>query len=320
MKTFFLRGLVFVGALLLILAFHTPVQGNLLLQKIKDGLTAYETKSGPEKTYLQTDKDFYSPGDTLWFKTYLVDGISHQKSGKSRVAYVELLNAKDSIVAKRKVFVEGASAAGDIAIDAFIPEGIYRLRAFTNYMINDGKTPLFEKWVAVGGKKNSVGSMEGNIGKKIATARPEPLSDSDVDYDISIRFFPEGGHLVYGLPSVLGIEAVDSYGNGLPLEGNIHTADGTVVKRFETAEFGIGKVNFTPEPNETYYASVQPNGGENRFEMPTPGKSGYGLNVRNRDQRYYCTSVDNGRPYLGRNPLSRPSSWGHDFGAIRENQ
>ena len=59
------------------LSFSNVAQEYMLLQKVKAILADYGINLAPEKTYLHTDKDRYTNGETIWFKTYLVDGISH---------------------------------------------------------------------------------------------------------------------------------------------------------------------------------------------------------------------------------------------------
>lgn len=110
------------------LAFNFPNQSNRLLMKIEGKLESYYDMGGPEKAYLETDRDTYVPGDTIWFKTYIVDGIAHGLSDKSRVAYVELVDGNDSIVAKRKVFIDGASGVGDFSTPKNFKKGEYNIR------------------------------------------------------------------------------------------------------------------------------------------------------------------------------------------------
>ncbi|MFM7853338.1 MAG: carboxypeptidase-like regulatory domain-containing protein, partial [Flammeovirgaceae bacterium] len=86
-----------------------------------------------EKIYLQTDKAYYYPGDTIWFKGYLKYGQGLASDLKSKVLYVDLLDNTGIIVAKLKLPIKNARANGDL----FLPEntlpGNYTLRAYTRY-------------------------------------------------------------------------------------------------------------------------------------------------------------------------------------------
>ena len=262
------------------LAFSFPEQGNRLLKKIEDRLESYYDMGSPEKAFLETDKDMYVLGDTIWFKSYVVDGITHQISDKSKVVYVEMVDGKNSIVSRRRIFIEGISGIGDINIPKDLESGDYRIRIYTNYMRNDKDIPYFEKTVSITSKRASTVAL---------TSGTVEISDNwqleraeDIKADVNLMFFPEGGNLVTGLPGVLGIKATDTEGVGQALKGRIHTSDGNFVTEFETAEFGLGVANFVPKKNTTYYALIDSGKSERRFQLPMAMPNGYSLNIKNR--------------------------------------
>lgn len=104
---------------------------------------------GLERAYVHIDKDFYATGETIWFKTYLVDGTTHRKSDRSRLVYVDLLNQADSLVARKKIYVEHLGANGDIFLDEKLEQGTYTLRAYTRYMLNEKQPLFFEKKIPI---------------------------------------------------------------------------------------------------------------------------------------------------------------------------
>lgn len=55
-----------------------------------------------EKVYLHTDKGTYMAGDTLWFRSYIVDATLH-KPLQNKYIFVELVNPLDSIDRKSVV-------------------------------------------------------------------------------------------------------------------------------------------------------------------------------------------------------------------------
>src|SRR5690606_33808936 len=120
---------------LIFLSLQIWAQENPQSDNITTKLEAYVSRSAPEKTFLHTNKDLYTHGETIWFKAYLINGVNHFKTDKSRVVYVELLNSQDSVVIKRKLYIDGSSVFGDIKIDASFEEGDYSIRAYTKYML-----------------------------------------------------------------------------------------------------------------------------------------------------------------------------------------
>ncbi|MFH6601930.1 TonB-dependent receptor plug domain-containing protein [Maribacter algicola] len=283
MKTLYKFVGIAIVCLFALQAFKRIPQENILLQNIISKLLIYNTNEGPEKTYLHTDKDFYTNGETIWFKTYLVDGITHTKSDKSKVIYVELVNPQDSIIAKRKLYVNTLGASGDIELDNDIPQGNYYLRAYTKYMLNENEPVIFQKKIPIVVQRirtNVV--LDGLTGTNLKNNTVQDAHLSKSFGKPHVRFFPEGGQLVEGINTILGIEVSDTKGNGIALKGYIEDGKGNKVKPFESQEFGLGKVNFRPEPNTDYYASVVLNGVEEKFPLPRAEDIGYGLSIKNR--------------------------------------
>ena len=288
MKIAFRRPLVFSVVLVFILfSFIVPEQRDKLLQNILDKLTIYSDLEAPEKTYLHTDKDFYSNGDTIWFKTYLVDGVSHRPSTKSKVVYVELVDEKDKVVAQRKLYVNELGAWADIQIAPDMEAGDYFLRSYTKYMLNEKEPVVFEKKVpiwfqSVNPNQTSV-LVEKGIRWDENIQDPEERSVSEIQRP-KVRFFPEAGDLVNGLTSIMGLEVTAANGEGLALKGSIKEANGTVVSDFQSADFGLGMINFRPKRNKQYFASIDLEGTEYRFNLPEPLEKGYVLSIKNRGE------------------------------------
>jgi len=119
-----------------------PASGiNTLIQKIGN----YNDAMPIEKLYLQFDKPYYSVNDTIWFKGYLLNQALGYSSQSSRL-YVELVNDSNAVV-KRFVFpVSIGLTWGNIALSkAYIHEGAYTVRAYTNWMRNFGDDYFFKQ-------------------------------------------------------------------------------------------------------------------------------------------------------------------------------
>lgn len=250
-------------------------QERELTEIVTEKLEDYTSRESPEKTYIHTDKDSYIAGETIWYKAYLLDGVTHTLTDKSKVVYVDLRNAKDSLISKQKLFVDAFGAAGNIEIPDRIDEGGYTLSAYSNYMLN-GNTPLvFSKAIDIWGLQT---------GEDVQETIKENISNKTLvidNYDISLNFFPEGGNLISGLQNVMGVKAIDSDGNEVSLSGKIIDQNGFVIQFFETLEFGLGKFNYQPESGQEYYAVIKVNGTEKNYPLPISEDKGYVLTVRN---------------------------------------
>ncbi len=257
----------------LLLSFKTiPVQEAY--EKVLEHYKAYN-KVGSDKVYIQTDKPYYTTGETIWLKAYVVEAIQHLKSPHSQIVYVELIDPADSIVATRRLMIEDVGAAGDIRLSPDWPTGNYTLRAYTSYMRNATEQYFYRQSIPVWFQ---------DIENKGPSTLPNGSAVSGAEASIArpqLQFYPEGGELVLGLKSKLGIKLTDESGNGLTLEGNLVEGDGALVAVFRTFDFGLGVVSFTPEAGKSYRAEIEVGGVMQSYPIPEVRASGYNLSIGN---------------------------------------
>jgi hypothetical protein len=99
-----------------------------------------------EKVYLHTDKPYYNIGDTLWFKSYLVDRVNLTPSHLSGLLYVELDNDSTEMVRRISIPIKDGMGWAQIPLPKTIfHEGGYTLRAYTNWMQNFGEDYVFSQ-------------------------------------------------------------------------------------------------------------------------------------------------------------------------------
>jgi hypothetical protein len=97
-----------------------------------------------------------------------------------------------------------------------------------------------------------------------------------------VQFFPEGGTLVEGLPSKIGVKAINENGLGKLVNGTILDDEGTEIIQFKSSALGMGNVSMTPLPGRKYTAKIKfEDGSEKSFNLPAASASGYALNVNN---------------------------------------
>jgi len=59
---------------------------------VEENFTAQLELFPQEKLHLHTDRDFYIPGEKIWFKAYVVDAHTHLYPTYSQYVYVELIS------------------------------------------------------------------------------------------------------------------------------------------------------------------------------------------------------------------------------------
>ncbi len=125
----------------------TSDQDSSFFQKLTRSLSLHTQATSPEKVYLQFDRLFFEPGEDIWFNAYVRDANSLKASPKSDILYVELVGPNGSVLKKIKLLAKGGTAAGDFKLEPTAPGGIYKIRAYTNWMRNTNDA--FERDVQV---------------------------------------------------------------------------------------------------------------------------------------------------------------------------
>jgi len=141
-----------IGALTLSLAaWITPASyfqlagENDLIKSIKQKLNSYNEQLPEDRVYVHFDKPFYEPGESIWLSAYVREGQSMKASEKSDIVHIELLNPKGTIEKKINIIARNGKASGDFSLDKEALGGMYKIRAYTNWMKNEGENNAFEK-------------------------------------------------------------------------------------------------------------------------------------------------------------------------------
>ena len=115
-------------------------------------LDTLRSRMPQEKLYIHLDKAYYSTGDTIRMKAYLLDAAEGKGSEKSGIVYVELANDSNKVLYRRMLPVGFGLGTGNIVLNKDdIPEGSYMLRAYTNLMRNFGEEAIFSKNLYISG-------------------------------------------------------------------------------------------------------------------------------------------------------------------------
>lgn len=129
-----------------------------------------------EKLYLQTDKPYYSAGEDIWFKGYLVSASTHQLTPMSRFIYVELVDKMDSIVQRVKIKKDSLGFAGVLKLKPEQPSGYYAIRAYSYWMQNAGSDFFFSKNIYIGNPIDDRVTSQINYGKMVDGKIPATIT------------------------------------------------------------------------------------------------------------------------------------------------
>jgi hypothetical protein len=248
----------------------------------------------PEKVYLHTDRDIYNPGDDIWFKSYLVDGLNHILFDSSKSLHVELISPGLKIIDSKIIRLENGLGSGDIGLPDSIKTGNYRLRAYTNHMRNFGDQLFFNKEILI---------ISGSDTSDMATT-----VNKFTDNNLKISFFPEGGSLVDNVPSTVAFKAVNAEGQGCNVSGEIYSSSGELVTTFRSVHLGMGTFILNPLPGVTYYSIVKNSEGDViRVDIPKSFARGLVLSALVNEKNQYLLTIETNREtlpaYFNRNLL-----------------
>jgi len=119
----------------------------LLIFGITGGVKAQEYHT-IEKMYTHTDRPFYFPGETIWFKTYAVDE-ANIPSAISDVLVTELISPSGDVVQTKRYYLNLGYAYGEFRLKKEWVGGRYTLRSYSQYMRNQGEDSFFTKEITV---------------------------------------------------------------------------------------------------------------------------------------------------------------------------
>lgn len=119
-------------------------------QQLTNRFTKLWLQTPQEKLYLHTDKPYYSAGEEIWIKAYLVNATTLESNSQSNFVYVELIDKSDTVFYRIKLKRNVFGFDGHIKLKPEIPSGIYSLRAYTYWMQNAGDDFFFTKNIKIG--------------------------------------------------------------------------------------------------------------------------------------------------------------------------
>lgn len=267
-----------------------PSVNDIAIQHITIQLQNYPE----EKIYIQTDKPYYSAGDTIWFKAYLLHAALHKNMHYSRYIYVELINQQNHVVLREKVRPENEMYYCQMGLPSELPAGYYTLRAYTNYMRNLHEDYFFRKDFYIGNMihqaedytRDQYALLSGPAGNSYSYTE----NDGEADYDV--QFFPEGGRLMAGTMQVVGFKSIASNGWGEDIHGRILDESGTEITTFASTHLGMGCFALMAEQGKTYTAVCENTSGEElRVVLPQASEDGYALHVTQRNNKIQISAL-----------------------------
>jgi hypothetical protein len=254
----------------LFIAIKVTGQVNPLQQYIKN-LDSFYRYTPLEKAFLHTDKDWYFPAETIWFKAYVT--VDDERNELSRIIYAELTDSKGKVIEKTRWKLQQMQAKGDIYLSKELKPGFYILRAYTLYMLNY-KEVIDEKIITI-------------LSDSTAQTKSDGSTSAPVAY-----IMPEGGKIVTNLASKVAYKL--TLPNQLPLQQTtvkVTDDDNNIIYEGTPIHDGMGFFDITPLPSKKYKLSFDLNGIIYTKDLPSIDSSGVVLTADNRNANKIFLSI-----------------------------
>ena len=140
---------------------------------IQQCILDYYRRVPQEQIYVHTDKPYYVPGDTVWFRAHLVDAVTHTPISRSRYVYVELHGQQPDTLVQR--IIVKCDSDGVFANAITLPHGLkggsYTLAAYTQWMRNFPVERFYYKQLTVVGNTSTSDSQCEAVGRPVRSRR-----------------------------------------------------------------------------------------------------------------------------------------------------
>jgi TonB-dependent SusC/RagA subfamily outer membrane receptor len=113
--------------------------------RINTIIANYHKEHKAQKIYIHTDKNFYYTGDTLWFKSYVLNASTNQLDTASEVLFFDIFDQESRN--KKMYFVQSTNGqgSGSYIIPSDLHSGNWQIIAYTNEMRNYDESFYFRK-------------------------------------------------------------------------------------------------------------------------------------------------------------------------------
>ncbi|MFK7774698.1 MAG: TonB-dependent receptor plug domain-containing protein [Saprospiraceae bacterium] len=243
---------------------------------IQVGLKNYRDFRIPEKVFIHTDKDIYAGGETIWMAAYLVDGQTHLAGTVTNTLKIELRNIEGEVVLNQILFSDQGHSSGDFLIPTSMQPGDYQIVAYTNFQLNSGNEFLFRKNIQI-----ITGiQAEEKLTETLLTSSPSRSSSiiTKGQPKNNIRFFPEGGDCVSGIPCRMAFVIENESIKPNSTSGYLVNQSGKKLIKISSNEFGVGRLKYLPKEKEEFWIELSET--NEKIKLPQPISKGYHLNIK----------------------------------------
>ncbi|RDI15980.1 hypothetical protein [Flavobacterium sp. AG291] len=219
-----------------------------------------------ENIHVQFDKNAFMTNETIWFKGYVFHRKINAPSPNTTNIYASLMDDQGKIIETKLLFGNRGGFTGFFKLNSKFNSGKYYLQFYTNWMNNfsEDDSAVYETAV-----------INPQQGSGTALAKADP---SKINIDIN----PEGGKIISGLSSTIGIHVTDCNNNPLAISTvDIVDGSGKIFKQVQLNKLGFGKFDLPANASTNYKAVVTIEDVKHEKTFPVADLTGISLEVNN---------------------------------------
>ena len=213
---------------------QTKVQPNI--DSLANNFLKYLGSFDKEKILLQTDRQIYATGETIYFKAYLIDSITNQLRTTPKKLYVDLVNNNDKVLGQLILNASNLKTSGQFILNDSLKSGYYWIRAYNEKMIAENLGDITVEPVYIVNMQKKDFESEFRAEKENTDSATTPVA----------QVFPEGGNIISGISSTVALKVTDESGNPLVVQGIVKDNADSMYAKFSTNSGGLAKFSINP--------------------------------------------------------------------------
>lgn len=234
-----------------------------------------------EKIFVQTNKWFYTAGEELWLKAYIINALSHKYYSHSKTLYADLVDDKDTAIAQLLLNIPQQQTEGVIPLSTALPEGYYWLRVYTANMLQHDTSSIFVLPIYIVNKRFPPKLAEEPSNTVALATNEKP----------QLSFFPEGGALIENSDAVIGFKATGQDSHPMEVSGTITDIYDKEVTTFKTDSSGLGKFSYHVFKSRKCAAHIKWNGQDLSWPLPAASHTATQLSLVEADANNFKALV-----------------------------
>ena len=102
-----------------------------------------------EQVFLHSNTTMAFVGEYIYYTLYCLKDNTGKLSDVSKIAYVKLVNQDKEVVLNHKIKLDNGIGDSNFFVPSSIPSGNYKLVAYTNWMLNNGKNYFYSEDITI---------------------------------------------------------------------------------------------------------------------------------------------------------------------------